>query len=143
MNLGVVTLNLPRIALEAQGSQEKFWQILNERLAIVKDALVYRVERVKEVKPANAPILYMYGAFGKRLATQDAVDELFKTNVPRFHLAILACMKWLLPLRRCLGGQSRGQNFTLDILKELKKMPTTGATNTAIILVSTLHRAKA
>ena len=38
MNLGVVTLNLPRIALEAQGSQEKFWQILNERLAIVKDA---------------------------------------------------------------------------------------------------------
>ena len=67
MNLGVVTLNLPRIALEAQGSQEKFWQILNERLAIVKDALVYRVERVKEAKPANAPILYMYGAFGKRL----------------------------------------------------------------------------
>ena len=66
MNLGVVTLNLPRIALEAQGSQEKFWQILNERLAIVKDALVYRVERVKEAKPANAPILYMYGAFGKR-----------------------------------------------------------------------------
>ena len=54
MNLGVVTLNLPRIALEAQGSQEKFWQILNERLAIVKDALVYRVERVKEAKPANA-----------------------------------------------------------------------------------------
>ena len=62
MNLGVVTLNLPRIALEAQGSQEKFWQILNERLAIVKDALVYRVERVKEAKPANAPILYMSGA---------------------------------------------------------------------------------
>ena len=80
MNLGVVTLNLPRIALEAQGSQEKFWQILNERLAIVKDALVYRVERVKEAKPANAPILYMYGAFGKRLATQDAVDELFKNK---------------------------------------------------------------
>ena len=72
---------------------------------------------VLKAKPANAPILYMYGAFGKRLATQDAVDELFKTNVPRFHLAILACMKWLLPLRRCLGGQSRGQNFTLDILK--------------------------
>ncbi|MGH2155978.1 anaerobic ribonucleoside-triphosphate reductase, partial [Enterococcus faecalis] len=41
MNLGVVTLNLPSIALEAQGSQEKFWQILNERLAIVKDVFVY------------------------------------------------------------------------------------------------------
>lgn len=103
MNLGVVTLNLPRIALEAQGSQEKFWQILNERLAIVKDALVYRVERVKEAKPANAPILYMYGAFGKRLATQDAVDELFKNKRARFRLAILACMKWLLPFTAVLG----------------------------------------
>ncbi len=35
---------------------------------------------VKEAKPGNAPILYMYGAFGKRLATQDAVDELFKNK---------------------------------------------------------------
>lgn len=40
MNLGVVTLNLPRIAMEAQGDQDKFWQILEERLGIVKDALV-------------------------------------------------------------------------------------------------------
>ncbi|MCQ4504374.1 anaerobic ribonucleoside-triphosphate reductase, partial [Vibrio parahaemolyticus] len=48
MNLGVVTLNLPRIAIEAKGDQEKFWQILSERLAIMKDALVYRVDRCKE-----------------------------------------------------------------------------------------------
>jgi anaerobic ribonucleoside-triphosphate reductase len=54
MNLGVVTLNLPRIALEAQGDITKFWQILEERLTIMKDALVYRVERVKEASPANA-----------------------------------------------------------------------------------------
>ena len=121
MNLGVVTLNLPRIALEAQGSQEKFWQILNERLAIVKDALVYRVERVKEAKPANAPILYMYGAFGKRLATQDAVDELFKTNVPRFHLAILACMKWLLPFTAVLGRTIKRPKLYTGYFKELKK----------------------
>ncbi|HPR82110.1 MAG TPA: anaerobic ribonucleoside-triphosphate reductase, partial [Enterococcus sp.] len=47
MNLGVVTLNLPRIALEAQHDQEKFWQLLEERLQIVKDALVYRIERCK------------------------------------------------------------------------------------------------
>lgn len=46
----------------------KFWQILSERLAIMKDALVYRVDRCKEAIPANAPILYLYGAFGKRLS---------------------------------------------------------------------------
>lgn len=144
MNLGVVTLNLPRIALEAQGSQEKFWQILNERLAIVKDALVYRVERVKEAKPANAPILYMYGAFGKRLATQDAVDELFKNKRATVSLGYIGLYE---VASAFYGGawedNQEAKNFTLDILKELKKMPTTGATNTAIILVSTLHRAKA
>ena len=122
MNLGVVTLNLPRIALEAQGSQEKFWQILNERLAIVKDALVYRVERVKEAKPANAPILYMYGAFGKRLATQDAVDELFKNKRATVSLGYIGLYE---VASAFYGGawedNQEGKNFTLDILKELKK----------------------
>ena len=67
MNLGVVTLNIPRIALESDGNKEKFWSILDEKLQICKDALVYRVERCKEAKSANAPILYRYGSFGKRL----------------------------------------------------------------------------
>lgn len=80
MNLGVVTLNLPRIALEAQGDAEKFWKILNERLEVLKDALVYRVERCKEATPANAPILYQYGAFGKRLNKTDSVNQLFKNK---------------------------------------------------------------
>lgn len=122
MNLGVVTLNLPRIALEAQGSQEKFWQILNERLAIVKDALVYRVERVKEAKPANAPILYMYGALGKRLATQDAVDELFKNKRATVSLGYIGLYE---VASAFYGGawedNQEAKNFTLDILKELKK----------------------
>lgn len=122
MNLGVVTLNLPRIALEAQGSQEKFWKILNERLAIVKDALVYRVKRVKEAKPANAPILYMYGAFGKRLATQDAVDELFKNKRATVSLGYIGLYE---VASAFYGGawedNQEAKNFTLDILKELKK----------------------
>lgn len=67
MNLGVVTVNLPRIALESEGDLNKFWEIFNERMNIAEDALVYRVERTKEATPANAPILYQYGAFGRRL----------------------------------------------------------------------------
>ena len=47
-------------------------------MGIAKDALVYRVERVKEATPANAPILYQYGAFGQRLGKFDNVDQLFK-----------------------------------------------------------------
>ncbi|SJZ94689.1 ribonucleoside-triphosphate reductase class III catalytic subunit [Pilibacter termitis] len=78
MNLGVVTLNLPRIALESNGDKEKFWNTLNERLQTLKDALVFRIERCKEATPANAPILYMNGAFGKRLNRNESVNELFK-----------------------------------------------------------------
>ncbi|WP_373742367.1 anaerobic ribonucleoside-triphosphate reductase [Jeotgalibaca porci] len=80
MNLGVVTLNVPRIAIESNGDMQEFWQLLRERIAIVKDALVYRVERVKEARPENAPILYMNGAWGHKLTAEEDVDTLFKNK---------------------------------------------------------------
>ncbi len=80
MNLGVVTVNLPRIALEARGNQDLFWQIFDEKMRLAKQALDYRIERTKEAKPENAPLLYMYGAFGKRLKRTDSVDEVFKNS---------------------------------------------------------------
>ncbi|WP_125590807.1 anaerobic ribonucleoside-triphosphate reductase [Companilactobacillus jidongensis] len=80
MNLGVVTVNLPRVALEAHGDKDLFWEIFEEKMKLCKSALEYRVERTKEAKPENAPLLYMYGAFGKRLKATDSVDELFKNQ---------------------------------------------------------------
>ncbi|WP_367342316.1 anaerobic ribonucleoside-triphosphate reductase [Limosilactobacillus sp.] len=80
MNLGVVTVNLPRIALEARGDKNLFWDIFNERMSICHTALKYRIKRTKEAKPENAPLLYMYGAFGKRLKRTDSVDEVFKNS---------------------------------------------------------------
>lgn len=78
MNLGVVTLNLPRIALEARGSQEVFWALLAERLDTMRDALLYRIERCRQATAGNAPILYQHGAFGEHLAPDDDVDRLFR-----------------------------------------------------------------
>lgn len=80
MNLGVVTVNLPRIALESNGDKDLFWEIFEEKMKLCKMALEYRVERTKDAKPENAPLLYMYGAFGKRLKAGDSVDELFKNQ---------------------------------------------------------------
>lgn len=80
MNLGVVTVNLPRIALEAHGDKQLFWEIFQEKMNICKIALDYRIKRTKEAKPENAPLLYMYGAFGKRLRKTDSVDEVFKNS---------------------------------------------------------------
>ena len=121
MNLGVVTLNLPRIAIESKGDQNKFWQLLSDRLEIMKDALLYRVERCKEAIPANAPILYMYGAFGKRLSRTDSVNELFKNRRATVSLGYIG----LYEVASAFFGGEWGTNpeakaFTLDIVKELK-----------------------
>ncbi|WP_430609362.1 anaerobic ribonucleoside-triphosphate reductase [Enterococcus sp. DIV0876] len=121
MNLGVVTLNIPRIALEANGDQDKFWAILADRLEIVKDALVYRVERVKEASPANAPILYMYGAFGERLDRKDNVDQLFKNKRATVSLGYIGLYE---AAAAFFGGEwehdPEAKAFTLAIVKELK-----------------------
>ncbi|HFU5898835.1 TPA: anaerobic ribonucleoside-triphosphate reductase [Enterococcus faecium] len=121
MNLGVVTLNLPRIAIESKGDQNKFWQLLSDRLEIMKDALLYRVERCKEAIPANAPILYMYGAFGKRLSRTDSVNELFKNRRATVSLGYIGLYE---VASAFFGGEwetnPEAKDFTLDIVKELK-----------------------
>ncbi|MGQ2284199.1 anaerobic ribonucleoside-triphosphate reductase [Leuconostoc pseudomesenteroides] len=80
MNLGVVSVNLPRISLFAKGDMALFWEIFDEKMALCHEALSYRIERTKEAVPENAPLLYMYGAFGKRLKATDKVDEVFKNG---------------------------------------------------------------
>ncbi|MCC3236350.1 anaerobic ribonucleoside-triphosphate reductase, partial [Pediococcus acidilactici] len=80
MNLGVVTVNLPRIAIEAQGDREVFWEIMEDRVALAKKALLFRIKRCRDTQPQNAPILYKHGAFGTRLKDGDDVDQLFNNR---------------------------------------------------------------
>lgn len=77
-NLGVVSLNLPRIAIEAKGDEKRFWQLLDERLELAKKALLTRIARLEGVKARVAPILYMEGACGVRLKADDNVADIFK-----------------------------------------------------------------
>ncbi|EZL02026.1 anaerobic ribonucleoside-triphosphate reductase [Streptococcus pyogenes ABC020006298] len=122
MNLGVVTLNLPRIAMESNGGMDKFWELFNERMLISKDALIYRVERVTEAKPANAPILYQYGAFGKRLEKTGNVNDLFKNRRATVSLGYIGLYEVASVF---YGGQWEGnpdaKAFTLSIVKAMKQ----------------------
>ena len=122
MNLGVVTVNLPRIALESEGDMNKFWEIFNERMNIAEDALVYRVERTKEATPANAPILYQYGAFGRRLGKDESVDQLFKNRRATISLGYIG----LYEVATVFFGNHWENNpeakeFTLDIIRDMKR----------------------
>ncbi|WP_457826605.1 anaerobic ribonucleoside-triphosphate reductase, partial [Staphylococcus aureus] len=70
-NLGVVTINLPRVALDCmvdgRPDLTKFFHILDDRLKICKEALLARIESLRGVTASVAPILYQEGAFGVRL----------------------------------------------------------------------------
>lgn len=77
-NLGVVSLNLPRIAIEAKHDVDLFWSILESRLALCKKALDSRIDRLKGVKAKVAPILYTEGACGVRLKPDDEIIDIFK-----------------------------------------------------------------
>ncbi|MDN4481811.1 anaerobic ribonucleoside-triphosphate reductase [Demequina muriae] len=120
MNLGVVTLNLPRIALEADRDQDKFWRLLDERLETVGDALMYRIARCKEAVPGNAPILYVHGAFGTRLGPDDEVDSLFRDGRATVSLGYIGLYEVATAF---YGGQwesnPRAKALTLAVLRRL------------------------
>ena len=118
-NLGVVTVNLPRIALEAAGNKEKFWEIFNERIEIAHDALAFRVERAKEAQPKNAPILFMNGALG-RLDAEGSVDELYNKERSTVSLGYIG----LYEVATTFYGPTWENNpeakaFTIEIVKRM------------------------
>ncbi len=77
-NLGVVSLNLPRIAIEAQGDKAVFLDILSRKLELCYRALQTRIQRLEGIKANVAPILYTEGAFGIRLNPDDDIMALFR-----------------------------------------------------------------
>lgn len=74
-NQGVVTINLPDIALSSNRDIDAFWQIFDERLALCYTALMCRHKRLKGTPSDVAPILWQYGAIA-RLKPGEKIDEL-------------------------------------------------------------------
>ena len=100
-NLGVVSLNLPRIALEADRDEASFYRILEERLNVAKLALDTRIDRLKGVKAKVAPILYMEGACGVRLQAEDDISEIFKNGRASISLGYIGLHETINALYGC------------------------------------------
>src|SRR5699024_10198582 len=111
-NLGVVSINLPRIALEAQHDERRFYHILDQRLAIAKQALLTRIARLEQTKARVAPILYMEGACGVRLKADDNVADIFKQGRASISLGYIGIHETI----NALYGQ--GHIFDSDKLRE-------------------------
>lgn len=79
-NLGVVSINLPRIAIESKKNIEDFFKILDKKLEICYKALWCRINSLNNVPASVAPILYIEGAMGVKLNPDDMISELFKNG---------------------------------------------------------------
>ena len=120
MNLGVVTVNLPRIAMESHGDMDLFWKIFDVRMQTCHEALQFKAHRVTEAKPVNAPILYQYGAFGKRLSEDGNVNDLFKNGCATISLGYIG----LYEVGTVFYGSDWEHNkeahdFTVEIVKKM------------------------
>ena len=126
MNLGVVTVNVPRIAIESHGDKARFWKLFNERMEVAHQALQFRIMRCKEATPVNAPTLFRFGAFG-RLGANDNVDQLFKNERATVSLgyiglaettAVFYGKNWI----RDHGWDPEGKEFALSIVKRMNEL---------------------
>ncbi len=126
MNLGVVTVNVPRIAIESHGDKARFWKLFDERMEVAHQALQFRIMRCKEATPVNAPTLFRFGAFG-RLGANDNVDALFKNERATVSLgyiglaettAVFYGKNWI----RDHGWDPEGKEFALSIVKRMNEL---------------------
>ncbi|TPD94168.1 anaerobic ribonucleoside-triphosphate reductase [Pantoea vagans] len=106
-NIGVISLNLPRIALEAGGDEVRFWTLLDARLLLAKRALMTRVARLEKTKARVAPILYMEGACGVRLNADDEVGPVFRNGRASLSLGYIG-------LHETLNALSGGHKHPYD-----------------------------
>ena len=96
-NQGVVTINLPDVALSSGGSREKFWQIFDERLELCHRALMCRHERLKGTLSDVAPILWQYGACA-RLKKGETIDKLLYggySTISLGYAGLYECVKYM------------------------------------------------
>ena len=96
-NQGVVTINLPDVALSSGGDEDKFWNILDERLELCHRALMCRHERLKGTISDVSPILWQYGALA-RLEKGEVIDKLLFNGYSTISLGYAGlneCVKYM------------------------------------------------
>ena len=96
-NQGVVTINLPDVALSSGGDLGKFWKIFDERLELCHRALQCRHERLKGTPSDVAPILWQYGALA-RLKKGEVIDKLLYNGYSTISLGyagLYECVKYM------------------------------------------------
>lgn len=119
-NRGVVTINLVDVALSSEGDEEKFWNILEERLELCKEALLIKDKLLRGASANVSPIHWRYGSVS-RLCENDVIDKYFDGGYSSISLGYIGCYE----MCKFMTGESNtseiGSEFQRKVMDYLEK----------------------
>lgn len=130
-NQGVVSLNLPQIGIIANGDEEVFWQLMEERLSLCFEALMCRHHALEGTLSNVSPIHWQYGAIA-RLNKDEPIDKLLHDGYSTISLGYIG----LYEVTKLMTGVShtdpKGLEFALKVMNRLRAATDTWKENTGI-----------
>ncbi|SEQ09378.1 ribonucleoside-triphosphate reductase class III catalytic subunit [Lachnospiraceae bacterium RM5] len=130
-NQGVVSLNLPQIGILAKGDHEKFWEILEERLALCFEALMCRHRALEGTLSSVSPIHWQYGAIA-RLGKHETIDKLLHNGYSSISLGYIGLYEVTKLMTGVSHTDEKGKEFALKVMNRLRKATDTWKENTGI-----------
>jgi len=119
-NQGVVSLNLPQIGILAGGDEEKFWELLDERLELCKEALLCRHKALLGTRSDVSPIHWQYGAIA-RLEKGEVIDRYLQDGYSTLSLGYIGIYEMTYLMKGASHTSPEGQEFALNVMKRMKQ----------------------
>ena len=119
-NQGVVSINLPQVALVSEGNEDKFWKLLDERLELCKEALMCRHYALLGTHSDISPIHWQYGAIA-RLAKGEKIDKLLFGGYSTMSLGYIGIYEMTKVMKGVSHTTPEGHDFALKVMKYLKE----------------------
>ena len=119
-NQGVVTINLPQIALTAEGDDNQFWNLLNEKLELCKEALMCRHYSLLGTVSDVSPIHWRHGAIA-RLQSGEKIDTLLKSGYSTLALGYIGIYETTKIMKNASNTTKEGREFAIKLIKRLRE----------------------
>lgn len=119
-NQGVVSINLPQIAIVADGDEEKFWKELDERLELCYEALMCRHYSLLGTSSDISPIHWQYGAIA-RLEKGQKIDELLKGGYSTLSLGYIGVYETTKLMKGVSHTTKEGHEFAIRVMRKLRE----------------------
>ena len=118
-NQGVVSINLPQIAIIADGDEEKFWKLLDERLELCYEALMCRHYALLGTLSNTSPIHWRYGAIA-RMQPGEKIDKLLKDGYSTISLGYIGIYEMTKLMKGVSHTEPEGHDFAIKVMKHLR-----------------------